>query len=120
METRHVAFVGGVEMAVPKLTGENGFCPALEPVVGVVKGAARWQTFVSAGSRTAREFVGAWGALRLEVSGLSVMLGKELAGSLSSPVESAGTDGSRSSRRSITEQREELRHEAMLKCLEGL
>ena len=117
LETRDVAFVGGVEMAVPRLTGEGGFCSVLERVLGTVDGAARWRDFLASGTRTAAEFTMSWGCLRVEVGGLANMLGKNLTGPLASPCESAGQK-ERSSRRAITEMREELRHDAMVKCLD--
>ena len=67
LETCPVAFIGGVEMSVPLLTGEQGICPSLEGIVGTVDGPTRWREFLAAGSRTAREFNLAWGKLRLEV-----------------------------------------------------
>ena len=59
-ELRHSAFVRGVEQAVPFLVpGDNGretLCPALEQVVGSMAGERRWEEFLTAGSRTSREF----------------------------------------------------------------
>ena len=101
LETSPVAFCGGVELAVPRLTGEGGFCPPLEAVVGRVEGPERWADFLAADSRTAREFGQAWGLLQIETTGMSNLLGKELSGPLVSPVQSAGELGI-SSRQKIT------------------
>ena len=103
-------------MAVPRLTGERGICPALEEVVGIVDGPQRWQDFLQAGSRTAQEFRRAWGHLRIEVGGLSAMLGKDLGGPLAKVCESSGIEGS-TSRKEITTLREDLRHQAIEWCL---
>ena len=114
LETSPAAFVGGVEMAVPRLVGEGGFCPPLEGVIGSVEGGDRWADFLTTDTRTAREFSRAWEDLRQECGGLADMLGKELAGPLASPVQSAGEPGS-SSRQAITAGREDLRHLAMVR-----
>ena len=117
LETSPAAFCGAVEMAVPRLTGEEGFCPSLEAVVGVVEGPERWTDFLAAGSRTAREFNKAWGGMRVEIYALANMLNKEVTGPLSSPSQRAGEPGV-SSRRAITAGLEDLRYHAMTRCLE--
>ena len=104
-------------MAVPRLTGEGGFCPPLEGEVGRVDGPDRWADFLAADYRTAREFSQAWGLLRIETAGMSNLLGKELSGPLASPMRSAGEPGI-SSRQAITAAREDLRHLTITKCLE--
>jgi hypothetical protein len=78
LETSPAAFCGGVEMALPLLTGDLGVCPSLEEVVGRVEGPAKWTEFLRAGSRTAGEFEAAWGKLRLEGLQMADMLDKEL------------------------------------------
>ena len=103
-------------MAVPRLTGDEEICPALESTVGVVNGPARWSDFLTGNSRTAREFSASWTALREEVSGLAAMVGKEVTGPLSSPCESGGAEH-KSSRAPITALREDLRHLVMVECL---
>ena len=103
-------------MAVPRLTGDQGFCPALEELVGRVEGPERWRDFLEAGSRTAVEFSASWGSLRIEAAGLSNMLHRDLTGPLTSTCAASGEEG-RSSRRKITEQREDLRQLAMTLCL---
>ena len=89
----------------------------MEAVVGVVEGLDRWTDFLAADSRTAREFRQAWGGLRVEIYGLSNMLGKEVSGPLSFPSQRAGEPGV-SSRRAITAGLEDLRYHAMTRCLE--
>ena len=42
------AFVGGVEMALPHFTGDEGICPLLADQVGIVLGHNRWETFLEA------------------------------------------------------------------------
>jgi hypothetical protein len=83
----------------------------LEEVIGRVEGQKRWGTFLEAGSRTAAEFLQAWGTMRLEARECSNYLGKELVGDLAPICRRAGgdkTDGS--TRRAIVQQREGLRH----------
>ena len=63
VETSPAAFCGGVEMALPHLTGEQGVCPSLQGVLGDVEGPASWREFQQGGSRTAKEFGWAWGTL---------------------------------------------------------
>ena len=53
----------------------------------------------------------------MEVAGLTSMLGRELSGPLASVCEASGQEGT-SSRRAITDMREQLHHEAMVRCLE--
>ena len=50
VETSPVAFVGGVEMAVPSLTGDEGICSVLEGMIGRVEGNNRWQQFLTVGA----------------------------------------------------------------------
>ena len=65
-ETSPAAFVGGVEMAIPHFTGDEGICLLLEDQIGRIQGMDRWQAFLMAGSRTAQEFDAAWSSLRQE------------------------------------------------------
>ena len=77
-------------MALPRLTGDLGICPPLEPTIGIVDGPERWADFLEGGSRTAREFNSSWQRLRGEVAELSTMLGKEMTGPLANPCVSSG------------------------------
>ena len=91
----------------------------LEKVVGSVKGVNRWNTFLTAGSRTAQEFAEAWNSIRLEAQQCCNYLGKELEGELSVVLVKAGgekDDGS--TRRAVVQQRQGLRHEVLSKSLE--
>ena len=72
------AFVGGVNMALPSLTGESGICPALTEIIGSTDGLNQWQDFLTTGSQTAQEFDAAWKSLKLEASQCSEFLGMEL------------------------------------------
>ena len=110
-ETSPAAFVGGVEMAIPHFTGDEGICLLLEDQIGRIQGMDRWQAFLMAGSRTAQEFDTAWSSLRQEAEECCTFLGKDLEGELAANTVSAGldrTDGS--TRRLVVQQRESLRH----------
>ena len=105
-------------MSLPHFVGEDGICSQLGEVVGRVEGALRWETLLNSDSRTAEEFIRAWGRLRLEANECCNYLGKELTGELSVSVERAGgdkTDGS--TRRAAVQQREGLRHEVLTLAL---
>ena len=118
-ETSPAAFVGGVEMALPHFTGEEGICSLLEDQVGRVQGLNRWETFLTAGSRTAHEFSRAWITLQQEAEQCCTFLGKQLEGELHASTESAGLDRTDGSTRSlIVQQRESLRHEVMTLALQ--
>ena len=118
-ETSPAAFFGGVEMTVPFLTGEDGICPVLEDMMGTAGGCNRWETFLDSNCQTAREFSRAWGSLRLEAANCLNYLGKELEGPLESTVvEVGGNSVDGSTRRAVTQQREQLRHEVITLALQ--
>ena len=117
-ETAPAAFIGGLEMSLPHFTGTGGICPNLVEVVGMVEGASRWDTFLTMGSRTAKEFLESWSGLKSEAEQYAAYLEKELTEPLSQDVVSAGSssvDGS--TRRKVVQQREGLRHEVLAKAL---
>ena len=117
-ETSSVAFVGGVEMSLPHLTGDGGICLMLDRIIGRVEGPSRWSDFLSSNTRTSNEFVQSWGLLRLEAAACLKFLGKDLSGPLAVRCQEAGdesTDGS--TRRKVVEQREGLRHEILTEAL---
>ena len=117
-DTSAAAFIGGVEMSLPHFTGVDGICHQLEEVVGRVEGHNRWETFLEGGSRTAAEFLQAWGNMRLEAQECSNYLGKELVGELAPICRRSGgdkTDGS--TRSAIVQQSEGLRHEVLTLAL---
>ena len=89
-ETSSAAFVGGVEMAIPHLTGEGGLCQSLDSVIGNVEGTSRWSDFLAAKSRTSNEFEQSWGLLRLEAAACCNFLGKEFSGPLAVRCQEAG------------------------------
>ena len=122
VETRHPAFIGGLEQALPLMVaGEHGelpLAPCLQQVIGRLTGQARWSDFLAYGSQTAREFSSAWAALSSEASAIWSYLGEEPSGILAAPVTSAGgcsTDGS--TRTKTVQQREALRHKLLERAL---
>ena len=121
-ELRHAAFVGGVEMSLPHMVGgeDEAAClsPVLEEVIGQVQGGRRWADFLAAGSRTALEFQSSWQALTTEASNIWQYLEEGEIGPLAARVEDAGglrTDGS--TRGSVVQQLEGLRHKLLSKAL---
>ena len=81
--------------------------------------AGRWRTFLASGCRTSQEFSLAWNSLQTEAVQCSHYLAEELVGELASEVENVGqgrSDGS--TRRLVTQQREELRHKVLTLGLE--
>jgi hypothetical protein len=118
-ETSLAAFVGGVEMALPHFTGDEGICALLADQVGRVQGLNRWETFLEAGSQTASEFSRARSSLQQDTQACSTFLGKQLEGELAASMESAGLDRTDGSTRSlIVQQREGLRHEVLTLALQ--
>jgi len=112
------AFLGGICNALPhfldrqQLDGTQvaGFLPGLAHVMGA--GAfdegsedTRWRHFLQSGTRTAMAFALHWRTLQLEV-------GQDIPGPLGSSLESAGASHPRL-QRSITEQREAVRFQAL-------
>ena len=90
VDTSPAAFIGSVEMALPFLTGEEGLCPLLEPLIGNVREAeeaSRWRTLISSGCRKGREFQDCYDLLHREAEDCCLYLGEELAGELSVEVE---------------------------------
>ena len=121
-ELRHAAFVGGVEMSLPHMVGgeDEAAClsPVLEEVIGQVQGGRRWADFLAAGSRTALEFQSSWQVLTTEASNIWQYLEEGEIGPLAARVEDAGglrTDGS--TRGSVVQQLEGLRHKLLSKAL---
>ena len=112
VETSLAAYIGGLEQALPHMTGTDGVCQLLEEVLGDGQGTSltRWQPLIRSGCRTGQELVSAWSQLQEEARQCAAYLGQELVSPLSSPVECAG-DGSSdgSTRRKVVQQREELR-----------
>jgi hypothetical protein len=99
--------------------GEPGICPQLEDVIGRVEGQDRYQTFLGAQSRTAREFEEAWTEIKGEAEEICRVLGKEVEGPLAKDVVEAGGESTNgSTRHLIVEQRETLRHQLLKHALE--
>ena len=112
VETSPAAYIGGLEQALPHLTGTGGVCQMLKGVLGDGQGppSTRWQQLIESGCRTGQELVSAWSLLQVEARQCSIYLSQDLVSPLNSPVEGAG-DGANdgSTRRKIVQQREELR-----------
>ena len=67
VETSILAFIGGVEQALPNFVGEGGVCQQLAPVLGDMSNSnTRWQQLLASGSRTGEELTWAWETLRQE------------------------------------------------------
>ena len=121
VDTSPASFLGGLEMALPFLTGEEGLCPLLEATLGEPRAADpanRWRTLTNSGTRTGREFVACFNLMRGEAEDCHRYLGEELEGELGVEVEGVGfgrTDGS--TRTILTRQREKLRARVLSKAL---
>ena len=118
VETSLPAFVGGLEQALPHFVGDEGVCQQLSVILGDVKGEYRWKKLLNSGCRTGNELAVAWNTLQKEAHQCSNYLGQNIIGPLEAKVEAAG-QGSRdgSTRKKITEAREELRGAVMKECL---
>ena len=112
LELSPAAFIGGLEQALPHFTGPGGVCQQLVGVVGDGQGQVsnRWQPLLNLGCRTGSELAHALALLQREATECAGYLAQDIVGALAVPVEGAGegsVDGS--TRRSIVQQREELR-----------
>ena len=118
LETRHAAFIGGVEQALPHFTNREGVCDQLRPIIGDFSGSSdtRWERLINSGCRTGSEFAECWNIIKEEVSQCYRYLqrGMELS-PLNKPAHAAGDgrdDGT--TRKIIVQHREEVR-EAVLR-----
>ena len=70
LETRHAAFIGGVEQALPHFTNREGVCDQLNPFIGDFTGSkdTRWGRLINSGCRTGSEFAESWDIIKEEVS----------------------------------------------------
>ena len=123
VETSPAAFIGSLEESLPHFSGEGGVCPQLEHVIGDWSGQEdkRWQHLLESGCRNGQELRSSWATLQEEARGCSSYLGQDLQGHLAVPVEGAGNgsvDGS--TRRYVTQQREELRGGVLQEALSRL
>ena len=116
-DTILAAFIGGVEMVIPHLAtseGDQGICPELESVCGVVEGDERWKDFLEGESQRAREFGASWELLSREAKNIWDVLGKEPFGALSSDISSVGGSSVEwSTRKFVQQQKEGLRFELL-------
>ena len=122
VETRHPAFLGGLEQALPFMVAgelcELPLAPSLQAMIGDMAGQGRWAGLLAAGSRTALEFQVAWADLAGEARCIWDYLGEEPTGSLADPVDGVGgssVDGGTRTR--AVQQRESLRHQLLERAL---
>ena len=74
VETSILAYIGGVEQALPNFVGEGGVCQQLAPVLGAMNNNSnRWQQLLTSGSRTGEELTWALGMGHSEARGYGVM-----------------------------------------------
>ena len=123
-EVRHSSFLRGVEQSLPHMVArEDGgevLCPSLQQVVGSISTPRRWEEFILANSRTAREFQGAWSRLSSEAQHIWNFLQEEATGHLAAAVEEVGgasVDGSTATK--VVQQLEGLRHKTIAKALKN-
>ena len=98
-ETAGPAFIGGLELALPALTGDTGVLPALEQVLERPDqgGGSRWRDLLWLGSRTGQELALANDSLRNDAQQCMDFLEEPHEGIFSATVDSIGgesTDGS--------------------------
>ena len=122
VETRHPAFLGGLEQALPFMVAgelcELPLAPSLQAMIGDMTGQGRWAGLLAAGSRTALEFQEAWADLAGEARCIWDYLGEEPTGLLADPVDVVGgssVDGGTRTR--AVQQRESLRHQLLERAL---
>ena len=120
VEISLVAFIGGLEQALPHFTGVAGVCPQLAGLLGDLTGQAgqRWHQLLQSGCRTGRELSAAWTVLQLEAEQSSAYIGQDIGGHLAVQVEGVGgesVDGS--TRWAVVQQREELRGAVLKEAL---
>ena len=110
VETSGPAFVGGLEQALPHLTGDRGVCQNLAAVLGECEGTDRWGPLIASGCRTGIELTTAWESMKMEASQCAEYLGGELRGPLTDNVENAGGGCENgNTRRLLVSTREEVR-----------
>ena len=123
-EVSPAAFVAAVEQTVP--TFWTGVCPQLTDITGGEETygqdadhSTRWRLLVQSGCRCGRELEAAWNLLQTEAQQCTAYLGCELEGVLAQPVMAAGNGSTTgSTRRLVTEQREQLRGAVITRALQ--
>ena len=91
-ETCLPAFIGGLELALPHLTGPGGICRILENTLGdgSLPSETRWKPLLDSGCRTGEELKRAWLILQQEDQQSREFLQQEQKGPLLVNVEGAG------------------------------
>merc|ERR1712074_112083 len=82
-----IAFIGGLEQALPYFGGESGVCPPLQHLGAGGQQEEMWSPLLQSGCRTGRELARAWEIIQGEATEVCGYLGKELEGPLSVGVE---------------------------------
>ena len=122
-DVRRVAFIGGLEMALPSFAGEEQqLMPQLAELLDRVDGERRWAGILTSGCRTGQELQSAWGVLKREAEETSHYLGEEgrLEGPLARQVEGAGESNTNgATRRQITTYLEDQRLKVLKLALES-
>ena len=77
-----LAFMGGLEQAVPRFVGDEGVMRQLGPTLGRVEGDRRWEDMLTSGCRTGVELAKLWDTLQGEARETCQYLGEELEGPL--------------------------------------
>ena len=118
LETRHAAFIGGVEQALPHFTNREGVCDQLNPFIGDFTGSkdTRWERLISSECRTGSEFAENWTIIKEEVSECHRYLEKIMDISPMNMSAQGAGDGREdgTTRKIIVQHREEVR-EAVLR-----
>ena len=121
--THQAAYIGGLELALPFFTGENGLCCSLEDLIGrpdVDAGEGRWSGLLSGTSRTGRELATSWDSLTASGREMCDYLDTEMTGPLALDAEHSGegaTDGS--TRSKVVQCLESLRVQSIQHTLQN-
>ena len=113
-----IAFIGGLEQALPYFGGESGVCPPLQHLGAGGQQDQRWSPLLQSGCRTGRELARAWEIIQGEATEACGYLGKELEGPLSVGLEGLGAGSTKgATRKELSREREEMRKEVFERAL---
>ena len=113
-----IAFIGGLEQALPYFGGESGVCPPLQHLGAGGQQEERWSPLLQSGCRTGRELARAWEVIQGEATEACQYLGKELEGRLAERLEGLGAGSTKgATRKELSREREELRKEVFDRAL---